>query len=175
MNAARVRSRIGTKLTAEMIRRWGDTTVSTGSEICPFGSLTAPPGREEATTAVGAEVAAPPVPYWLAAHTVTRIRCPMSAEVRRCACAEPTAPQLLPAPSQRSQRYAKRVGPFVHEPPLAINVCPSRAMPEITGGTVLAGNGPRGATTAVAAEVAVFPPKAFLALTSTRIVEPTSR
>ena len=68
----------------------------------------------------------------------------------------------------------KRVGPFVHEPTLAASVCPSRGTPEIAGGAVLAGSGPRGATTAVGAEVAVFPPKAFFALTSTRIVEPYS-
>src|SRR5260221_5722622 len=104
MNADRVCSRVGTNAAEEMIRRSGGSTASIGSEIWPLGSLTAPPGRAEVTTAVGTEVAPPLDPYWLAAVTETRIRCPTSAELSRCVDPDPSESQLLPALSQRDQR-----------------------------------------------------------------------
>jgi hypothetical protein len=63
----------------------------------------------------------------------------------------------------------------VHVPGLAVKVCPSCAVPAIVGEDVFDGGVGGGCTTAVAAEVAVPVPLLFLAVTTTRIVEPTSR
>lgn len=60
-------------------------------------------------------------------------------------------------------------------PGLAVRACPSCVVPAIVGVAVFAGGVGGGWTTAVGAEVAVPVPLVFVALTTTRIVEPTSR
>jgi hypothetical protein len=52
--------------------------------------------------------------------------------------------------------------------------CPCCAVPEIVGGAVLTGGVGAGWTTAVGAEVALAEPAEFVAVTTTRTVEPTS-
>jgi hypothetical protein len=59
-----------------------------------------------------------------------------------------------------------------HVPGDAVSVSPSRAVPDTAGIAVFAGGA--AATTAVAAEVAVFDPPAFVPVTTTRNVAPTS-
>ena len=59
----------------------------------------------------------------------------------------------------------------VHEPVLALRVCPSRAVPEITGRALFAGA--FATTTAVEADVAFAEPLAFFAVTITLKVVPT--
>jgi hypothetical protein len=63
----------------------------------------------------------------------------------------------------------------VQVPGLAVRVCPSCAVPLIVGGAVLVGGVGGGCTTAVGAEFAVPLPPVFFAVTTTRIVAPTSR
>jgi hypothetical protein len=63
--------------------------------------------------------------------------------------------------------------PF-HTPGLPETVCPSWGLPEIEGGVMFVGGVGAAATTAVAAESAVVEPAAFVAVTRTRSVEPTS-
>ena len=60
----------------------------------------------------------------------------------------------------------------VHSPVSAVSVSPSRAVPEIDGRAVFAGG--VGSTVAVAADDAVSRPPGFVAVTTTRIVWPTS-
>lgn len=59
-------------------------------------------------------------------------------------------------------------------PGLAVRICPSWAWPLIVGREVFAGAVADAVTTAVAAEVALALPAAFVAVTLTRIVDPTS-
>jgi hypothetical protein len=59
-------------------------------------------------------------------------------------------------------------------PALAVNTDPATAVPEMLGNAVLAGAAAAGVTTAVCAEVAELVPAEFAAVTSTRIVRPTS-
>jgi hypothetical protein len=59
-------------------------------------------------------------------------------------------------------------------PGLAVRVCPSWAWPLIVGAEVFAGAVAVAWTTPVAAEVADALPALFVAVTWTRIVEPTS-
>src|SRR5215210_6367580 len=74
----------------------------------------------------------------------------------------------------RCQRYVN-VGLPVHVPSAAVSVWPSCGMPLIVGGEVLLGAAPGAACTiAVATEVALLEPAALLAVTTTRIVMPTS-
>jgi hypothetical protein len=53
--------------------------------------------------------------------------------------APPIAPQLAPPESQRSHWKEKRVGPFVHEPLLAVRTLPTLALPEMAGADVFDG------------------------------------
>src|ERR687884_2385544 len=79
----------------------------------------------------------------------------------------------LPVDAQRRHWYAKViVGVPVHVPTDALSVWPSTAVPEITGGDVFAGGA--GVATTVAAELELAEPAAFVAVTATRNVEPTS-
>ena len=68
------------------------------------------------------------------------------------------------------------VGLFVQVPVDELNVWPTWAVPETAGSTVFAGGGfGLDETTAVWFETAGVPgPPAFVAVTATRIVEPTS-
>ena len=59
-----------------------------------------------------------------------------------------------------------------HVPRSAVSVSPSTRSPEIDGAAVL--DGGAGATTALGGEVAVSVPPAFVPLTTTTIVWPTS-
>ncbi len=64
------------------------------------------------------------------------------------------------------------VGVPVQEPFAAVRMLPSRGVPEIDGRTVLTGGS--GETTALCALVALALPPAFVPVTTTRIVPPTS-
>jgi hypothetical protein len=63
---------------------------------------------------------------------------------------------------------------FVHCPVDAVRVEPARAVPEIDGWLVLAGRWSCAAISAVAFDAAVVLPLAFVAVTRTRSLEPTS-
>src|SRR5947209_7249227 len=80
--------------------------------------------------------------------------------------------QLLPVPSQSCHWYAYEVGDPFQLPFDAVSVCPSVVVPEIVGGAVLVGA--PGCTTAVCCEVAWAEPAAFVSVTTTRTVVPTS-
>ncbi len=60
----------------------------------------------------------------------------------------------------------------VQVPLRAVSVCPSRAVPETAGRAVLTGGA--AATTPDCADVALALPPAFVPVTTTRSVEPTS-
>src|SRR3954469_22638585 len=60
------------------------------------------------------------------------------------------------------------------EPVVALSCCPTIGLPEIVGGTVLAGCPPLFATTAVGVESAGALPSVLLAVTRNRSVEPRS-
>ena len=64
------------------------------------------------------------------------------------------------------------VGVPVQVPTAELSVCPSRVVPEMVGTAVLTGGS--ATTTAVCADVACALPATFVAVTRTRIVEPTS-
>ena len=64
------------------------------------------------------------------------------------------------------------LGVPVHVPRSAVSVSPSRVVPEIDGDAVLTGG--VAATRPVWVEVDVVDPAAFVAVTTTRTVEPTS-
>jgi hypothetical protein len=64
------------------------------------------------------------------------------------------------------------VGVPVHVPVVELSVWPSSGVPLITGRAVLTGGA--AATTAVCEVVALALPAAFVPVTTTRIVEPTS-
>jgi hypothetical protein len=68
------------------------------------------------------------------------------------------------------------VGVPVQVPRNAVTACPTRGVPEIEGATVLTGPLADGAdvTTAVAVELLVAEPAAFVAVTSTCSLDPTS-
>ena len=82
--------------------------------------------------------------------------------------------QAAPPPSQRRHWYAKDVGLPVQVPFAAVSVCPCCADPETVGNAVFPGGAGGAPTTAVCAEVADEDPTAFVPVTVTRTVEPTS-
>ena len=85
--------------------------------------------------------------------------------------------QLAPAESHLSHSYSYPVGFSVHEPVLAVSVCPTAAVPEIDGGVAFDGGISGGGldTTAVCEELAgVEGPAPFDAVTATRSVLPAS-
>src|SRR4051812_15256947 len=165
MKAARDVSRRGVNFTALITRRSGGETCETGIDA---GPAAAP------TTAVWAEVALFD-PDAFVAVTTTRIVCPTSLEPRRCDWPFwPKSLQLLPALSQRRHWKEYLVGEFVQVPVVATRSWPSRARPLIVGAPVAPGSAAPAWTRPTAAEVAVVEPNAFLALTWTRIVLPTS-
>ena len=86
-----------------------------------------------------------------------------------------TTEQLFPSWSQRFHAYAKPVGELLHVPFEAVSVEPTATVPEIDGSAVFTGALAAGAeTTVVGAEVAGADPSAFVAVTVTRRVVPTS-
>ena len=85
----------------------------------------------------------------------------------------PTATQFAPFTSQRRHSYVKVNGAVPpHEPLVVDSVWPWVVVPETTGSPVLTG-GPA-ATTADTGEFVVAVPAAFVAVTTTRSVWPTS-
>src|SRR5512132_308969 len=83
--------------------------------------------------------------------------------------------QFAPPESQRRHWYTYEIGAVPDQlPGSAVKVCPSTGVPEIVGGDVFTGAASAPVTVAVAAEVAVLEPTEFVAVTVTRIVEPTS-
>src|SRR5262245_40030417 len=128
-------------------------------------------GRGSTTGLTGeAALVVPPV---LVAVTTTRSVEPTSALPSGwvVAVSPGSAAQEPPAWLQRSQCRLV-VSASVHSPVFAVSVCPSRASPVTAGAVVLAGAA--GSTSGLAAERALVVPPALLALTRTRMVEPTS-
>jgi hypothetical protein len=64
------------------------------------------------------------------------------------------------------------VGLLVQEPLEVVSVCPCVAVPEIAGSPVL--DGGNGVTAVVALDRAAVEPPGFVAVTTERIVDPTS-
>src|SRR3954452_21636235 len=82
---------------------------------------------------------------------------------------------MSPQPGlQRCHWYANEVGLFVQEPGETVNVWPCCAVPAIVGTAVFAGGAGGGCTVPVAAESALAEPCAFVAVTRTFTVAPTS-
>ena len=131
------------------------------------------------TTADGSLIAAL-VPLVLAAETTTCSVEPTSpATGVYCAVvAFVTATQDAPAASHRRHWYANDVGDPDHAPAVAISARPTCAVPSTTGGAVLAGRSETeddaAVTTADAELVAELVPPLFEAVTTIRMVEPTS-
>jgi hypothetical protein len=131
-------------------------------------------GGPVVTAAVAALVAVPD-PAELVAVSATRIAFVTSADTSRyvAAVAPVMATQEAPLELQRCHCRANViVGVPVHVPVVEDSSCPSFAVPEITGRPVFAGGA--AATTAVAALVAGVDPPEFVAVTTTRIFDPTS-
>src|SRR5436190_1759589 len=81
--------------------------------------------------------------------------------------------QFAPDPSHRGRKSAEEAGGFDQVPVVEVSVCPWAAFPLMAGSTLFTGT--PATTTIVAAErAALEAPAAFVAVTSTRIVEPTS-
>ena len=80
--------------------------------------------------------------------------------------------QLLPELSQSCHAYLKLVGLLLHEPLVVVSVWPCVAVPLTAGAAVFAGGS--GTTVAVGSELAVPDPSRLLAVTTDRIVWPTS-
>jgi hypothetical protein len=134
-------------------------------------AFTGPTGT---TVAVWFEAAALD-PDGFVAVTTTRIVFPTSAETSAYVLdvAPAISPQPLPLVSHRRHWYPYESGRVPDQvPTAALSVWPSWTVPEIVGGDVFAGG--MAATTAVCTDVAPAAPPAFDAVTTTRIVEPTS-
>jgi len=131
-----------------------------------------------ATTDVAALVVEAEPPAFEAVTTTRTVR-PTSLLVRTyCPLVAPEMP-AHPAPpvSQLCHAYAYEVGELSHDPCEDVRVWPCWVDPLIAGRPVLTGaEGPTatGATTPVAALVAVVEPPPFDAVTATRSVRPTS-
>jgi hypothetical protein len=130
----------------------------------------------DVTTDVGIETAVA-LPTEFDASTASLIVDPTSAA--DTAYVEPVAPPMsaqdAPAVSQRRHRYAYEIGVVPdHVPTSPVSVLPSCGVPAIDGAAVFAGGEGAAVTVAVAADVAVAWPPAFVAVTATTIVEPTS-
>src|SRR5262245_42686565 len=97
-----------------------------------------------------------------------------SADVSRYVLpfAPPIAEQSPPPELQRSQRNENEIGCApVHEPGSAVTTAPTVIVPRTVGVDVLTG-GPT--TTLVGFDATVFEPSAFIAVTRTRSLKPTS-
>jgi hypothetical protein len=130
----------------------------------------------EATTAVAAESAVAD-PDAFVAVTRARIVEPTSPLTRTYDA--PVAPamstQADPSASQRRHWRVYVIGVIpVQIPSVVVSVCPLTALPDTTGGDVLAGGAGAETTTGVAAESAELDETVLVAVTRTRIVEPTS-
>jgi len=132
-------------------------------------------GAAASTTTVCADVAIA-WPSALCAVTSTRIVAPTSVLVRVCVAAPASPAQAAPPASQRRQLRVNVNGAVPDQAPsVALRICPSRTVPEMTGrppGSFV--GGANGATTAVAGEATLADPSRFDAVTVTRIVLPTS-
>src|SRR5690349_12723954 len=102
MTWRRLRMGFGLKPTWDTTSRWSDGTLVAGMEIAPLDSRTAPAGSGTPTTG-DSPLSAVCVPIALLATTRRRILWFTSAEPRRYVLPFPTARQLAPAVSQRSQ------------------------------------------------------------------------
>src|SRR5215831_1527302 len=102
MTWRRLRTGFGLKLTWVTTSRWSDGTLVAGIEIAPLGSRTAPAGSGTPTTGDSPDSAVCE-PSALLATTRSRILWLTSADPRRYVLPFPTAVQLPPAVSQRSQ------------------------------------------------------------------------
>src|SRR2546430_11159872 len=143
----------------------------TGIEICPFGSLIAPDGSGAVTTGDSPDVTVfEPIAF--DAVTLKRILWLRSADPSRYVRPLATATQFPPPVSQRSQRYENWIGCRPTQVPgLAVITDPVTSDPWIAGFEVLTG-GPT--TTAVGFEATVDDPAEFVAVTRTRMRNPTS-
>src|ERR671917_252169 len=132
-------------------------------------------GGAGSTTAVWAEVATPS-PSGFFAVTSTRIVAPTSLLVSVCVAAPASEVHDAPALLQRRQTRVYVIGAVPDQVPfVALRIWPSRTVPEMSGSPAgLLTGGASGAIVAVAGEVAVAEPSRFVAVTTTRIVLPTS-
>ena len=140
-------------------------------EICGAVALT---GGAAATVAVGV-VAAVVEPAPFVAVTTARRVVPASAAVSvyDARVAPPRSVQLAPFVSQRRHWYAYAIaGVPVQVPRSTVRISPSRVVPEIDGAVVL--TAATGATVALCPVVTGVEPAALLAVTTRRIVAPTS-
>ena len=129
-----------------------------------------------ATTAVCVELALLEPTEFVPVTTTRKVK-PTSAAtaVYDCELAPAMSLQLLPDESQRRHWYAYEIGCVPdHVPGSADSTCPACAVPLIVGSAVLLGATGAGATTAVGSELALLEPALFVAVTTTRIVKPTS-
>jgi hypothetical protein len=162
----------GENSTTETTSRAFVGTLDAGMEVSPLGSLTAPDGRGSVTTGDSADVTVVD-PSELRAVRLKRILWPTSADDSRYVL--PFALSVAhspPAVLHRSQRYENEMGCFpVHDPGLAVTTEPFVIVPCTTGSDVFTGTP---TTTPVGLDAAVFEPSAFIAVTRTRSLEPTS-
>jgi hypothetical protein len=126
------------------------------------------------TIALAADVAAVE-PALLLALTVTRSVAPASTwlSLYVFATAPLIAAQRLPVSSQRLQATAYPAGLPSHDPFTAVRIDPTCGVPVIVGARVIAGAA-AAETIAVGADVEDADPSAFVAVTVTRRVRPTS-
>src|SRR5689334_14747848 len=83
--------------------------------------------------------------------------------------------QLVPEELQRCHWYPKLIGAVpLQVPGDAVSTCPSVGVPETVGGLVFEGGTAGAEMTAVAEDGADAFPATFVAVTTTRIVDPTS-
>ena len=163
----------GENWTTDTISRAVDGTLVAGMETSPFGSRIAPLGKGSVTTADSPDSTVLE-PIELRAVTLKRILWFTSAAASRYVW--PFAPeivtQLPPAVLHWSQRYEYEIGCLpVHDPGSAVTVEPTSIVPRTPGVEVFTG---APTTTAVGLDAAVREPSAFIAVTRTRIREPTS-
>jgi hypothetical protein len=128
-----------------------------------------------AVCALVAATAAHPDQHVFVPVTTTRIVLEMSAATSRyvLAVAPTMSTQLAPRLSHRRHWYVYEIADVpLHVPVAAVNPFPSIVTPLIDGSTEFTGGSP--VTWAVCALVATADPPAFVAVTTTRIVDPIS-
>jgi hypothetical protein len=164
---------LGEKTTCETISRAVDGTVDAGIETSPLGSRIAPDPSGSVTTGDSPERSVVDPAEFLAVM-LKRIFLPASAETSRYV--DPVAPLIdrhaPPCALQRSHRYENVIGcEPLQEPGSAVRTDPTTALPRTAGSDVFTGPP---VTTFVAFDAAVREPSAFVAVTRTLILDPTS-
>jgi hypothetical protein len=172
--AVRERRTFGAKITLSTMSRWSFGTLVTGIDFSPLGSVMTPAGPAAWTKDDSPDNAVVDPPLFRAV-TLTRILRPTSLAVSLYCL--PVAPEmeakLAPWLLERSHWYANVMGPApVQVPGFAVKVEPSTIEPDIVGPFVF--TGAPALTTLVALDATVVEPAEFVAVTRTRIRNPTS-